>query len=90
MEDLLAHFDLFTVFCFLVLYFLMRSVSKPRDFPPGPSNFPVVGGLFSIVKHSSRFQAFKAIVEEHGKICGLFFGSRKVVIIADYKVLKGK
>lgn len=90
MEELLAYIDPFTIFCFLLLYFLSRSISKPRDFPPGPPNIPLIGGLFSIVKHSSRFHAFKALVEEHGNICGLFLGSRKVVIIADYKVLKGK
>jgi len=90
MEDLLDQMDLFTVFCFLFLYALIRSVSKPRDFPPGPRNFPIVGGLLSFTRHSSPFHALKALVDQHGEICGLFFGSKKVVIIANYTILKGE
>ncbi len=55
----------------------------------GPLKLPFIGGLPYFYKRKSLIHNIKDLVEEHGPICGVFLGSRKVVVIADLDILKG-
>jgi hypothetical protein len=62
---------------------------KLKTTPPGPQKLPLLGGLTWFYKRKSQIHNIKDMVEEYGKICGVFLGSKPMVIIADLEMLKG-
>jgi hypothetical protein len=56
----------------------------------GPQKLPLLGGLTWFYKRKSLIHNIKDMVEDYGKICGVFIGSKPMVIIADLEMLKGK
>ena len=64
-------------------------LTPPKRNETGPRKLPLVGSLPYFYKRKSLIHNLKDLVEEFGPICGFFLGSKKVVVIADFDMLKG-
>ena len=73
---------LLALFILLISYYFLRGCIRPRDFPPGPLNFPVVGGMVHFKE--DMLKTLKAFEKEYGKVFSFNLGSDPVVIVADY------
>lgn len=56
----------------------------------GPQIVPFLGSYPGFFKKRSLLENIIDIVDQYGPVSGLYIGRRKVVIIADYTILKGK
>jgi cytochrome P450 len=59
---------------------------KPRNLPPGPRGFPILGYMPYMIRDPLR--TFSKIGEKYGPIFSIYLGSRLVVMINDYEVIK--
>nr|QST15075.1 CYP370C6 protein [Diaphanosoma celebensis] len=70
------------VTCLLIVvlgYCVYRATARPRNFPPGPLNLPVVGYLPFLDRHVHH--QMTKLSEKYGDIFGLNFGSFTVVML---------
>ena len=56
----------------------------------GPNKLPLVGGFPYFYKRKSMVHNIKDLVADYGPICGVYIGSKRLVVIADLEMLKGK
>ncbi|CAG7786304.1 unnamed protein product [Allacma fusca] len=68
---------------FALYYF---STKLPKNFPPGPRPYPIVGNLTQIVRPPFTF--FMKLQETYGDIIGLHFGSQPVVVLNNHKHIR--
>nr|QST15076.1 CYP370C7 protein [Diaphanosoma celebensis] len=75
------------VLLMLVLgFFVYRATGRPRNFPPGPLNLPVVGYL-PFLGQQIHHQMAK-LSEKYGDIFGLNFGSYRVVMLNSLSAIR--
>ena len=73
----------------IVVFLLYKSTKIPKNFPPGPGRFPVVGSYLSIPQMNGVFvAATNWFIKRYGKLVGLYAGSHPVVIVYDYDIAK--
>lgn len=77
------------IIAFLVI-FIIYSVKKsirPRDFPPGPPCFGVLGSLpYLDVRNLTR--SFSKLTAKHGDVFSIFIGTKPVVVLNTPEVIK--
>ena len=56
----------------------------------GPPNLPLVGSYPFFYKKNSLSFSVRNLVKNYGPVSGFFIGSQKVVVIADFEIMKSK
>ncbi|XP_069129904.1 cytochrome P450 2B4-like [Argopecten irradians] len=88
MLDLLLTMDPLTVgLGVLGLLLLLKLICTPRNSPPGPIGYPVIGnfGMFTI---ANRTATFKKLRRKYGDVFSLRLGSCNMVVINGYDTLR--
>jgi len=66
---------------------LLRGSFRPKKFPPGPINFPLVGSLLYVdVRNISK--SFKKLRKKYGDIFSLYVGRTPIVVLNSYELIK--
>jgi len=66
---------------------LLKSSLRPKKFPPGPVNVPLVGNLFNVdVRNLSK--SLTKLAKKYGDVFSLFVGRTPVVVLNDYDTIK--
>ncbi|TRY72131.1 hypothetical protein TCAL_13034 [Tigriopus californicus] len=77
------------LFFILVGVFYMyykRNFIRPPNFPPGPFNYPILGGIPAL--GSNVLTGMIRLQSQYGKIFSVYMGTDKTVVIADYELAK--
>ncbi|XP_056393988.1 cytochrome P450 2G1-like isoform X1 [Hyla sarda] len=74
------------IFC-MFIYSTWDKMYRPRNLPPGPMPLPVIGSLLEI-KSGELVKSLNQLREKYGSIYTLYFGSRPVVILTGYQMVK--
>ena len=56
----------------------------------GPPYLPLVGSYPFFYKKNSLSFSVRNLVKNYGPVSGFFIGSQKVVVIADFEIMKSK
>jgi hypothetical protein len=80
---------LYIVFFTLFAYWFLSKFQKHTKFPPGPPKLPILGSLPFLGTKGSFLHTMKSLSEKYGPVVGIYLGSKPVVIISDYAILKG-
>ena len=70
----------------IAFIYLWKGSLRPKNFPPGPPHWPLVGSLPHL--HPKPFVVFNQLAEQYGDISGFKVGNTNVVCISDYELLK--
>ena len=61
--------------------------SRPKKFPPGPINIPILGSLLYVdVRNLTK--SFTKLSKKYGDIFSLFVGRTPVVVLNNYELIK--
>lgn len=67
------------------LYYKKNFV-RPPNFPPGPFNYPILGGIPAIGQNV--LTGMNRLQSQYGKIFSVYMGTDRTVVIADYDLAK--
>ncbi|CAG7836820.1 unnamed protein product [Allacma fusca] len=70
---------------FLIFWLTTR---RPKNYPPGPTGWPIVRNLFQISRDIPQHRQFTELGKKYGDIVGLYFADRPVVVLNNYKHIK--
>ncbi|KAF7225026.1 cytochrome P450 2F2 isoform X1 [Nothobranchius furzeri] len=70
--------------CFILLLLKSR---RPKNFPPGPPAWPVLGNLLYLIS-KDPLKNLEKLRQSYGNVYSLFLGSRPVVVINGLKMMK--
>ncbi|CAL8110287.1 unnamed protein product [Orchesella dallaii] len=70
-----------------LIYYLLKP-KVPHNFPPGPPNYPIVGGSLCLPKGVTSNDSFHKLEELYGPLTGMYLGNRIAVIINGYDAAK--
>ena len=60
---------------------------RPKKFPPGPTNIPLLGSLLFVdVRNLSK--SFTKLAKKYGDIFSVFVGRTPVVVLNSYDIIK--
>lgn len=77
---------LVTLIVMFLTWFWKKS-QHSKKFPPGPRfPVPVLGDAY--VLGDDLEKGFKKLILKHGKICGLWLGPQRAVVVADFEILQ--
>ncbi|XP_075692274.1 cytochrome P450 2G1-like [Rhinoderma darwinii] len=71
----------------MFIYSTWDKMYRRRNLPPGPTPLPIIGSLLHI-KHGELVKSLNQLRDKYGSIYTLYFGSRPVVILAGYQMVK--
>ncbi|XP_014801322.1 PREDICTED: cytochrome P450 2J6-like isoform X2 [Calidris pugnax] len=60
---------------------------KSRGFPPGPTPFPIIGGLWRI-KFRADHGNLRKLAKRYGNICTLWLGHKPMVVLYGFRAVK--
>lgn len=69
---------------FMIVYWI---TSRPKDVPPGPLRWPLIGNLLSLVGKDT-LQLLSNLRRRYGDVCGLYIGRELTVVLNGYDVIK--
>jgi len=72
----------------IFFYKFAKPCIRPKNFPPGPVNFPIVGALPWIGQYGDLLRMSKDCVKRYGDVFSFNLGSDRVVVVADYDLYK--
>ncbi|OWK61889.1 Cytochrome P450 2W1 [Lonchura striata] len=72
---------------FALLYFLSSSKKSVCNLPPGPRPLPLIGNL-NVVDLKKPFQSLTELSKIYGNVFTVYFGPRRVVVLAGYETIK--
>jgi len=71
----------------IVVVSLVRSSLRPKKFPPGPTNVPLVGSLLNVdVRNLSK--SLSKLSKKYGDVFSLFVGRTPVVCLNSFETIK--
>lgn len=71
----------------IIVIAVFRASFRPRNFPPGPLSLPLAGSVpFLDVRNLGK--SFKDLSVKYGDIFSVFVGSKPVVVLNSYSVIK--
>ena len=81
---------------FVVLFSVWWYINTlvPKNFPPGPPRYPIIGSYHYMIQKSKTsidktlIHGIFKNVEKYGKFFGFFVGRQPYVVIADYDIMK--
>lgn len=62
----------------IAIYLLMRFVTTPKNLPPGPFAWPIIGSLHLIGPYPQRSLA--RLAEKYGPLISVWFGQRLIIV----------
>ncbi|XP_071981297.1 cytochrome P450 2G1-like [Engystomops pustulosus] len=71
---------------FFILYLTLKSFRGHRKLPPGPTPLPLLGNALDIGK--DFVNSLVKLSEKYGEVYTVYMGSRPVVIVTGYKLVK--
>ena len=78
--------------CTLILLFLRWLLRQPKNLPPGPWGFPVIGSIPALVRELRRGSGlqvlFQMYAEKYGPVFRLTVLNKTVVVLNDYSSVK--
>ncbi|XP_073724773.1 cytochrome P450 2D3-like [Misgurnus anguillicaudatus] len=77
----------FLVLVWIFLLFLLFRIQRPKNFPPGPRPVPLFGNLLHL-NIVNPLKIFERFAERYGKVYGLFWGLKPVVVLNGFEVIK--
>ena len=81
-----------TAFIGLLIIWLITKSIKPKDFPPGPPKYPIIGNALEISQSGqntpSIFYGVRKFAKLYGKVFGFHLGSEVFVVLTDYQDIK--
>ncbi|KAM3911022.1 cytochrome P450 2G1-like [Leptodactylus fuscus] len=83
----LAVLILVLLISFMFIYSTWDKMYRPRNLPPGPTPLPIIGNMLH-VKHGELVKSLNQFREKYGSIYTLYFGTRPVVILTGYQMVK--
>ncbi|PIO30954.1 hypothetical protein AB205_0132340 [Aquarana catesbeiana] len=83
----LATLLLILVLSFMFIYSTWDKMYRKSNLPPGPTPLPVIGNLLH-VKRGEMVKSLDQLKEKYGSIYTLYFGSRPVVILCSYQMVR--
>ncbi|XP_065147819.1 cytochrome P450 2F2-like [Paramisgurnus dabryanus] len=72
--------------CIFLIFLLIR-IPRLKNFPPGPQPFPIFGNLLHL-NNVNPLNDLKRFAECYGKIYTVYWGTRPVVILNSFEVIK--
>ena len=90
----MALWILLAVIVVLISLWLHKSTSIPKNFPPGPPRYPIIGSLTHMLQKSETsnnkgmIHGIFKMKEKYGNIFGFFIGNQPYVVLADYDIIK--
>ena len=73
---------------FISLFIYWKSL-PPKNYPPGPKPWPLVGNLPNLVSFSKNIlQVFKTLSNKYGPIIGLRLGSQQAIVLNGVDAIK--
>ena len=78
---------LLTIILCLFLVYLYVKTSKPPNFPPGPTRYPILGSVW----YFQKLSIFNGIIRgqsEFGDKIGFYLGDQPAVILTKYEDIK--
>ena len=67
----------------LLTIWLCQRLKKPKNFPPGPANLPIIGAIHYL--RENLLDSFLQLRSKYGNIFGLRIGTTPTVVISDFK-----
>lgn len=67
-----------SVVALVAIYLCMRFLTKPKNLPPGPFAWPVIGSLHLIGPYPQR--ALLKLAEQYGPLISVWFGQRLIIV----------
>jgi cytochrome P450 len=78
-----------SLFVIVFLLWIYKRTQKPKDFPPGPPRWPLIGSLPYITgQNGSLLLGLVKPVQKFGPVIGYYVGNTPAVLVADYNILK--
>uniref|UniRef100_A0A803SP26 Cytochrome P450 family 2 subfamily J member 2 n=1 Tax=Anolis carolinensis TaxID=28377 RepID=A0A803SP26_ANOCA len=76
-----------TVFLGLLIVHYLKQLWTSRNYPPGPFQLPLIGGILRIGTGLSHNILIK-LAEEYGKIYTLWLGHQPIVVVSGFEAVK--
>ncbi|KAG8552885.1 hypothetical protein GDO81_003128 [Engystomops pustulosus] len=83
----LATLILVLLISLMFFYSTWEKMYRRRNLPPGPTPLPIIGNLLHI-KRGELVKSLNQLREKYGSVYTLYFGSRPVVILTGYQMIK--
>lgn len=80
---------LLVIFVLLLIY--LNTFRLPKNFPPGPKNFPIWGGYYQVLWENMNlpYKTFHSMAKRYKtNVVGLFLGNFKVVVACDLETCR--
>jgi hypothetical protein len=78
-----------SLFVIVFLLWIYKRTQKPKDFPPGPPRWPLIGSLPYITgQNGSLLLGLVKPVQKFGPVIGYYVGNTPAVLVADYNILR--
>ncbi|XP_069602807.1 cytochrome P450 2G1-like [Ranitomeya imitator] len=71
----------------MFIYSTWDKMYRHRNLPPGPMPLPIIGSILHI-RHGELVKSLNQLREKYGSVYTLYFGSRPVVILTGYQMVK--
>jgi hypothetical protein len=66
---------------------LSKIGQRPKDFPPGPPTWPLVGNLHLMPKEKAHLQ-FQKWAQEYGPVYSLMLGTKVMIVLSSDQAIK--
>ncbi|XP_031812613.1 cytochrome P450 2C20-like isoform X2 [Sarcophilus harrisii] len=75
--------------CVLLLIFLSQWIQRLKrgKLPPGPTPLPFLGNILQL-DFKNMIASFSQLADKYGPIYTLYFGSKRIVVLYGYKIMK--
>ncbi|XP_001364901.1 cytochrome P450 2E1 [Monodelphis domestica] len=74
-------------FVFLLFVSVWKQIQSSWKLPPGPFPLPIIGNLFTLdIRNFPK--SFAKLAKEYGPVFTVYVGSRRIVVLHGYKVVK--
>ncbi|XP_075043045.1 cytochrome P450 2G1-like [Mixophyes fleayi] len=71
----------------LILYLSLKRFWSHENLPPGPTPLPLLGNVLNI-KRGDIVNSLMQLSEKYGKVFTIYLGSRPVVVVTGYKLVR--
>jgi hypothetical protein len=83
-------FSLYAIIAALVALAVFRLSNigqRPKDFPPGPATWPLIGNLHLMPKEKAHLQ-FQKWAQEYGPVYSLMLGTQVMIVLSSDQAIK--